>query len=215
MKVIGVPLSPFVRKVIVVLNIKGIEFENEVVIPGSMPPEFREISPLMKIPVLQDGDFSVPDSSVICDYLEEKYPDNPVLPENPEDRAWSRFLEEFGDSRLIEAASIPFIENFAAPTFFGRQGDPERVKMAEEELLPPLLDYLDARVPPEGYLFGHFCTADIAIVSPLYNAALGNYTVDPERWPKYAAFINRVSEHPAVAAARDHEQSIMQALSGG
>lgn len=215
MKLIGVPLSPFVRKVAVVLSIKGIEYDNEVVVPGATPEGFRKLSPLGKIPVLQDGDFSVPDSSVICDYLQEKYPDNPVLPDTPEDRAWCRFLEEFGDSKFVEAASIPFIENFAASRFFGRDGDPERVRMAQEELLPPLLDYVEGRVPEEGFLFGRFCTADIALVSPMYNAAMGNYRVDAARWPNYAAFIDRVSEFPAVVAAREREASVLKGMGMG
>ena len=75
MKILGIPLSPYVRKVVVDLNIKGIDYEIQPVLPGSDDPDFRAVSPLGKIPVLIDDDLSIPDSSVICEYLEEAYPE--------------------------------------------------------------------------------------------------------------------------------------------
>ena len=117
MKLIGVRLSPFVRKVAVALSVKGIEYEHETVLPGMMPAEFVQMSPLMKIPVLQDGDLVLPDSSVIFEYLEEKYPSPSLLPETPEDRARARFMEEYGDTSLVEVAAIPFIENLVGPRY--------------------------------------------------------------------------------------------------
>ena len=212
MKLLGIHLSPFVRKVAVVLTIKGIAYEQEPTMPGSTDAEFAALSPLRKIPVLVDGDFSLADSSVICEYLEEKYPDPSVMPSGLEQRAQARFLEEFGDSKLVETASVIFLENFINPVLYGKETDTERVAKVENELLPPYLDYLESRVPPEGYLFGDFCTADISIVSPLFNAAYGGYTVDASRWPRYAAFVDRVAEHPAVMKVRDLEKQAVAQL---
>ena len=215
MKLIGVPLSPFVRKVTVVMTIKELEFEREYAMPGDTSPEFRAMSPLGKIPVFVDGDFFVADSSAICEYLEEKYPQHPVLPQTPEQRAKARFLEEIGDSRLIEHASIIFIERFGAENIFNREPDLGRAANAEDNLLPPILDYLESQVPPEGYLFGDFTTADISITTPIFNAAYGGYEVDPGRWPRYAAFVNRVAEHPAVIQAREAESQFLAAMQAG
>ncbi len=212
MKLIGVPLSPFVRKVTVVMILKELEFERDYLMPGDTSPEFRKMSPLGKIPVLVDGDFSVADSSVICDYLEEKYPQHPTLPEGPEQRAKARFLEEIGDSRLVEYASILFVERFGAANLFNREPDEARAADAENNLLPPILDYLESQVPPEGYLFGNFTTADISITTPIYNAGYGGYEVDSGRWPRYAAFVRRVAEHPAVIAAREAESQFLAAM---
>lgn len=199
MKLIGVHLSPYVRKVAVALTVKGLEYEQEVVVPGAAPEDFQSISPLGKIPVLCDGDFMLPDSSVICEYLEEKYPSPPMLPAGIEARAQARFLEEYGDTRLLEYASIPFIENFVGPNLRNQEPDLARVKRVTEESLPPVLDYIESRMPDSGFLFGDFCTADMALVSPMINAEAGGYTVDASRWPKYAAFIERVKSHPPVA----------------
>jgi glutathione S-transferase len=55
MKVLGIPLSPYVRKVVAVLNAKGIDYELDPIMPGGDDPEFRAVSPLGKIPVLIDG----------------------------------------------------------------------------------------------------------------------------------------------------------------
>lgn len=212
MKLIGVPLSPYVRKVAVILSVKGLPYEQEIVIPGMQPEDFHLISPLKKIPVLQDAEEHIPDSSVICEYLEEKYPETTVLPATPELRARARFLEEYGDGKLMEVASIPFIENFAARFLLKREPDEARVKDAIDNLLPPVLDYVEANVPAEGFLFGHFTTADIALVSPMLNAEVGKYFVDSARWPKFSAFIDRVKLHPPVAKVLAAEQAFMASM---
>jgi glutathione S-transferase len=215
MKLLGVYLSPFVRKVAVVLTIKGLDYEQEPIMPGSTDPDFKAMSPLGKIPVLVDGDLAVADSSAICEYLEEKYPEPTVMPTDVGSRARARFLEEFGDSKLVETASQIFIEKFLNPNIFGKEADLERVARVENELLPPYLDYLESQVPPEGYLFGNFCTADISIVTPIFNAAYGGYAIDAGRWPRYAAFVQRVAEHPAVIKVRELESQAVAQMQGG
>jgi glutathione S-transferase len=215
MKLYGIHLSPFVRKVAVVLAAKGLDYEQEVVMPGGGDADFHKLSPLGKIPVLVDGDQAIPDSSVICEYLEEQYPAVSVLPATPALRAQARFLEEYGDSKLVEAAAPIFIEKFAAPKFFGRECDEAKVTKCIEELLPPRLDYLEERVPAEGFLFGHFCTADISIVSPLFNSRYGGYEVDAQRWPNFAAYAKRVESHAPVAQALALEKKVVEGMLAG
>ena len=70
-------------------------------------------------------------------------------------------------------------------------------------------------MPPEGYLFGNFCTADISIVTPIFNAAYGGFEVDASRWPRYAAFVQRVAEHPAVVEVREFERQFVAQMQGG
>lgn len=215
MKLLGTHLSPYVRKVAVALTFKGIAYEHEVVVPGMTPPEFAELSPLQKIPVLVDGDFALPDSSVICEYLEEKFPSPPMLPAGLEARAQARFLEEFADTRLLEYASIPFIENLVNPKIRKIEPDTARVKEVTEEKFPTVLDYLESRVPEEGFLFGEFCTADIALVSPMINAAYGGYEPDAARWPAYAAFLQRVKSFDPVARVLAVEKEAVETMFGG
>ena len=84
MKIIGSYVSPYVRKVLACLNLKGLEFEVDPITPFYGNDEFRRLSPLCRIPVLVDGDFSASDSTVICAYLDEAYPGHPLLPARPE-----------------------------------------------------------------------------------------------------------------------------------
>ena len=70
-KVYGVHGSPFVRKVLIALDIKRIEFEIVKQMPFARDPEYQKINPLGKIPTLVDGDLTLGDSKVICKYLEE------------------------------------------------------------------------------------------------------------------------------------------------
>ena len=214
MKLIGVPVSPFVRKTAVVLASKGLAYESETVVPGMQPANFREISPLNKIPVLRDGDVCLPDSSVICEYLDDKYPEPPMRPLDPVDRARARFLEEYADTALLEVLSVPFLENFIGPRLRQSEPDAERVREAEEELIPPVLDYVESQVPQQGFLFGQFCIADISLVTHTVNAALGDYQVDPDRWPRYAAFIDRVTAHVPVREVLDRERQSLAEMFG-
>ena len=57
MKVHGVVLSPFVRKVLAVCSLKGLEYELDPVMPGSTSPEYLQISPLGKVPAFEDGGY--------------------------------------------------------------------------------------------------------------------------------------------------------------
>jgi len=72
MKLYGASQSPFVRKAHIVLEEKGIPYETENLIPVLKTPELLALHPMGKIPVLRDGEVVVPDSSVICAYLEKK-----------------------------------------------------------------------------------------------------------------------------------------------
>ena len=100
MKIIGSYVSPYVRKVLGCMNLKGLSYEIDPITPFFGNEEYERLSPLRRIPVLIDGDFSVSDSSVICAYLDEAYPDRPLLPSNPRDRARARWFEEYADTRL-------------------------------------------------------------------------------------------------------------------
>lgn len=206
MKLYGASISPYVRKVAAVLNLKGLEHEAEDTLPHTLP---RALSPTGKIPAFSDGDVAIADSSVICDYLEEAYPAIPALPKAIAARARSRHLEEYADSKLGDLCiGVLFVERFVKPALRGEPTDAARVAQAIDELLPPELDYLEAELPGEGFLFGDFGIADISIVSPFINAAYVGYAPDAARWPKLAAYIARVSAHPAVAAHLAREAAL-------
>ena len=108
--VYGSPLSPFVRKVRVTLAEKGLEYTLKDVNIFPAPDWFEDISPLKRIPVLRDEEVgkeaTLPDSSVICAYLERKKPDPALYPK--ESFAYGRALwfEEYADSEMASAIGM-------------------------------------------------------------------------------------------------------------
>src|SRR3989442_15956550 len=100
LKVIGSYLSPYVRKVLAVLYFKNVPYKIDPIIPFMGNDDFARLSLLRRIPVLIDGPLTLSDSSVICQYLEEKYPNPPLYPQDIADRARARWWEEYADTRL-------------------------------------------------------------------------------------------------------------------
>jgi glutathione S-transferase len=99
--VYGVPLSPFVRKLRLCLAEKGLDYQLEIVLPFDQPHWFRNINPLGRIPAIKDGDLVLADSSVICQYIEDKHRDlTPLLGQNAEQHAKVRWLEKYADYEL-------------------------------------------------------------------------------------------------------------------
>ena len=212
-KIHGVILSPFVRKVIAIAKIKKLPYENVAVFPATKTPEFLAISPLGKIPALEDGPLSVSDSSAICEYLDDKYPEIATRPASSEDRAKARWLEEYGDTKLTElcVAGIYF-ERFVKKSFGKGDADEEIVANTIEKLLPPQQDYLESVLPIEGFLFGAICTADISIVGPFISASYVGYMPDKDQHPKLTAYIERVKSHEAVAEVLKVEEDLLKKL---
>jgi glutathione S-transferase len=87
--------------VILAAKEKGIAYENEAVIPFTPPPGWDELSPTGKIPVATDGDLLLPDSSVICAYLERTRPNPPLYPADTRDYVQALWFEEFADGTIF------------------------------------------------------------------------------------------------------------------
>ena len=200
MKIIGSYVSPYVRKVLACMNLKGLSYEIDPITPFFGGDEFERLSPLRRIPVLIDGGVTLCDSSVICAYLDEAYSGHPLLPASPADRARARWLEEFADTRLGDVFIWAlFYQRRVHPLVWGEDGDQERIDRAVNEEAPAALDYLEGQVPESGFLFGDIGLADIAIASYFRNAAYADFHIDAARWPRTAAFVERVLAQPCLA----------------
>lgn len=206
MRIIGSFVSPYVRKVLACLNLKGLDYEVDPITPFFGNDEFSKLSPLRRIPVLIDGDITLSDSSVICAYLEEAYGGYVLLPSDPKDRARARWLEEYADTRLGDLLIWGlFYQRVVRPAVWNEPPDEERVKANITTHIPAALDYLDGELPESGFLFGEIGLADIAIASFFRNGAYAGFEVDAGRWPKAAAFVNRVLGHPCIASLKPFE----------
>jgi len=212
LKIYGIPLSPFVRKVHWALAHKDVEFEYIPTMPGDESPEYRAISPLGKIPALEQDGFSVSDSSIILSYLETQYSQNPLYPEDAQARAFVCWLEEFADTKLVETTAVFFRERFLNPNLMKQPTDQDAIDEATT-LMPPLLSYLESVVQEEGYFTGDsLSVADLAITSAFVNGQYGEYTVDADAYPKLADYVARAMQAPLVTNQLAKEQEIIKSM---
>jgi glutathione S-transferase len=209
MKIIGSYVSPYVRKVLVCMELKGLDYEVDPITPFFGNDEFRRLSPLCRIPVLIDGALVLTDSTVIAEYLDEQFPEPRLLPKEPKERARARWLEEYADSRLGDVFIWGlFYPKMVHPRVWGEPGDQGRIDKTLTDDLPTALDYLEGELPDHGYLFGEIGLADIAIASFFRNGSYAGFVPDSSRWPKTSRFVDLVLRHPAFQ--RLHQLEMIQ-----
>ena len=213
-KVYGASVSPFVRKVLIALESKGIAFEHVPISPFAPSPEFLAMSPLRKIPVLEHDGFTVPDSSIICRYIEETFPEKPFYPATAKERATASFVEEYADTKLTEVCAAFFFERIVKPMFLKQTPDEARVAAAVE-MQPAVLGYLEGIAPASGFMFGGNLTiADTAVTSLLVNGQAGGMTIDAAKFPKLTGWYARVTATPVFVARLAKERAEMGAIRG-
>jgi len=192
-RIIGSYLSPYVRKVLVVLHLKGIEYEIDPIVPFFGDDRFSRLSPLRRIPVLIDDRVTLADSSVICQYLEDRYPEPALYPRDVAECATARWLEEYADTRMGDVFIWRLFNQVAInPFVWGEKTDAAIVERTLRDEVPSILDYLESVVPADGFLFGALSIADVAVACFFRNAGFAKFTVDAARWPRTAGFVTRV-----------------------
>ncbi|HEX7341947.1 MAG TPA: glutathione S-transferase family protein [Rhodanobacteraceae bacterium] len=198
LQVIGSYISPYVRKVLVALELKGLDYEIDPIAPFVGNDAFARLSPLRRVPVLIDGDLVLNDSSVICQYLEDKHPGPALYPRDIGKRARARWLEEYADTRLADGLIWRlFYEISIKQRTTGQSADETVIAQAREVEIPAALDYLETQVPADGFIFGELSIADVSIASYFRTAAFVRYVVDAARWPHVAGLLDRVWMLPA------------------
>ncbi|HWX64962.1 MAG TPA: glutathione S-transferase family protein [Rhodanobacter sp.] len=197
LRVIGNYISPYVRKVLVCLELKGLDYEIDPIAPFVGNDEFSRLSPLRHIPALIDDTLVLNDSSVICQYLEDKHPTPALYPRDIADRAKARWLEEYADTRLADGLIWRLFYQLAIRRrVFGEATDETVVQQAREVEIPAALDYLESQLPDDGFVFGALTIADISVASFFRTAAFVRYAIDASRWPRSAALIAQVQALP-------------------
>ncbi len=198
-------LSPFSAKVRIALAEKQVPCEI-LTVPWSRerlwdpkPPEFLAVSPLGQVPVLladggPDGETPVVDSTVIIEYLDERFPEPALLPREPLARALCRFTEARADTAMQDLVTPLIREVFNKPDASTRD------EAAIAEATKGLGEYyavLDAQLEGRDYLCGAFSVADPAAFMVLgFGATLGA-APDPAL-VRLAAWQERVQARPSV-----------------
>ncbi len=191
----GVLFSPYVRKVRLALAHKGLAYEHISVAPfgEGQPAEFKANSPLGKIPLLRVGDNWLPDSSVMCAWMDRAVPQPPLLPADPIAAARALWFEEYADSRMVQViGGHLFVEVVLAQPLFKRAPIQADIDAALNVEIPQIFDYLESQLQ-HNYLVGNDITlADYAVGGLFVMLLHSNYQCDAKRWPKVAAYRDRL-----------------------
>ena len=215
LKLIGNGLSPFARKARLAFAEKGIAYEHDPMAPFGLSAEYKRKHPLAKIPLLEVDGRPLPDSSAICAYLEKIQPQPALYPSDPFDHARAVWFEEFADGGLVNGAGPFFQQRVLGPLVFKRPCDEAIVQKAATETLPPLFDYLEQELGGNDYLVGNrFTIADLAVGSILVNYKHGKGEIDAARWPKLAAYVERIHSRPSFKGLIEEDQRGLKSLAG-
>jgi glutathione S-transferase len=173
---------PYCARVRIVLAEKGLEYEPVYVDLDDRPAWIYEKNPLGRVPVLEEDGFLLPESAVIMEYLEERYPEPPLWPADAAERATGRLLV-FHFDRLSRS-------------YYSLRRGGEAARPRFEERLSELDAVLDGRPFLTGREFG---LADAAYL-PWILRARANLAVDLAAHPQLEAWVERAAERPSVAA---------------
>jgi glutathione S-transferase len=207
LKIHGVPFSAHTRKVIIAALEKGIPYEIVPVVPLAPPPGWQDLSPLGLIPIVQDGEFTLADSTAICQYLDRAYAGNTALyPGDARQFARVLWLEEFVDSGLAPHVLRGLLmQRVFAPKFLGKAPDEALIHTSLTQMIPARFAYLEKSLTGEWFVANAFSMADIAVASMLMNYRFAGEVVDGGLYPKLSRFLARALARPSFRKALQAE----------
>lgn len=193
--------SPFARKVRLVLAHKGLRAESVDALALVEHEALRAVNPRAEVPVLVDGGLVVASSADIVAYLEDRYPDPPVLPRGPAERVAARAWERLADTVLD--AIVHDISIWTWPTHRRPDAPPAGLIEAGLRDIGVILDRLEAALAAREFLCGALSIADLALFPHLSSLKPLGIAVDGQTHPQLAAWIQRLRALPIVRADLD------------
>lgn len=181
LRLIDAPRCPYCARVRIALAEKDVPYETVVIDLDDRPAWLYELNPVGRVPVLDEDGWALPESAVINELLEERYPEPPLLPADPAARAAARL-------------AIFRCDDFTRPYYALRRGQ-EGAEAAFAALAA-----LDATLAGTPFLTGAaFGLADVAYV-PWVIRARDLLGVSLVPYPHLDAWLARLAERPSVAA---------------
>jgi glutathione S-transferase len=174
---------PYCARVRIVLAEKQVPFETVEIDLDDRPAWIvAKNPPAGKVPVLEEDGWVLPESAVIGEYLDERYPDPPLLPPDPAERAAARFI-------------VFRFDDFQRPYYAMRRGE-----AGAAAAFGARLDWLEALLGAMPHLTGgSFGLADVAYL-PWVIRARDLLGLDLGPWQALSSWLERLSERPSVAA---------------
>jgi glutathione S-transferase len=188
------PLSSFCHKVLIALYETGTPFEPRIVDLFGEAAEYRKIWPIGKIPVLRDEDRTIPETSIIIEYLAQHYPGKTQLfPADRELRRQMRLRDRFYDL-YVHVPMQKIVTDRLRPA---GKNDPFGVEEARE-LLKTSLGMIDQDMASNRWVMGNdFTMADCAAAPALFYADWVAPFRDTHK--NAAAYLDRLKERPSYA----------------
>jgi glutathione S-transferase len=173
---------PYCARVRIVLGEKGIEYEPVQIDLDDRPSWIYAKNPLGRVPVLEEDAFVLPESAVINEYLEERYPEPALWPADAAERSLARLL-------------VFRFDQLSRPYYALRRGEDGARERLDAELAK-----LNAVLEAQPFLTGRdYGLTDIAYV-PWLVRARDRMGVDLGRFPALAGWLERLAARPAIAA---------------
>lgn len=176
---------PYCARVRIVLAEKRLEYETVAIDLDDRPAWIYEKNATGRVPVLEEDAFVLAESAVINEYLNERFPDPPLLPADPGERGLARLL-------------IFRFDELSKPYYALRRGE-DGARERFDAQLAKLDSLLDAQPFLTGRAFG---LADVAYV-PWILRARDRMDVDLQPFSSLSAWVQRVSERASIAAEID------------
>jgi glutathione S-transferase len=205
------PLSPYAQKVKIALDEKGIAYEARMPTAiGSGTPDsaFLKSNPRGEVPSLIDGDAAIFDSTIILEYIEDKWPEPTLLPKDPLARAMARTIED-----VMDTSFEPINWGMGEIKWFKR-AEGERARTLEASASNQargLYAWLSRQLGEKDWFGGErFGLADISVV-PYLNGARGN-GIGPDEASKLGQWLKRANARPSVRKAADAAGAVVVSL---
>ena len=209
-KVCGFRISNYHNKVLIALHEKGVPFEEDCNVRPSQSPEYLALSPMGKVPFAEIDGTRLSESEVILEYLEEAYPQNPLLPKDPLARAKVRELVT-----VIELHLELVARRLYGGAFFGGTSSDSTKQSAEKELAKGIRA-LKALAKFDPFVAGgEFTLADCAAAVHLPLVSLSTkltYGRDfLEEVPQAKPYLKMLGARPSVAKVNADRKAAQEA----
>jgi glutathione S-transferase len=194
-KLYDYPQCPFCRKVRIVLAEKGIKYERIFVDLRKKEQkrlDFLKLNPYGKVPVIEDNGVVIYESSVINEYLDERYPTPPLMPSDPGGKASVRILLDFCESHF----HFPWFSIYREVTFKPEiERNIESIERNKNEINTHLYR-LESQLEGKEYLAGSYSLADVAFTPRIALFEPLGITIGPE-FKNVRKWIEKIKSRPS------------------
>jgi glutathione S-transferase len=213
LKIHGVPFSAHTRKVIIAAIEKNIPYEIVPVVPLAPPVGWTDLSALGLIPAIEDGDFRLADSSVICQYLDRAHGGASLYPADARQYARALWIEEF-----VDGGTAPHVlrgllmQRVFAPKFLNKAPDEALIEESLTRMIPARFGYLERALSGDWFVANTFSMADVTVASILMNYHFAGESLDAASYPRLRAFLARALARPSFRKALQAERPAAQSV---